>query len=214
MQHGGLPFLSAYATTPAYHAPMLSNGPPSVATMERFLARQIGADFSYPGQGCSLGHAPPPPGYRHDRANGLIGHGPEAFERARAAVAGWAMFDQPGVMVHPTSAALIAGSHVVVSGSVGPAWVTGACRIVETVDTERQFGFAYGTLSHVVHGEESFVVERRDDDSVWFTINVYSTPQRPYARLLAPYLRARQSRFRREAIARVAVASRRASALS
>jgi uncharacterized protein (UPF0548 family) len=51
------------------------------------------------------------------------------------------------------------------------------CRVVYVVDEPTRKGFAYGTLpGHPETGEEAFIVEYRDDDSVWLTIRAFSRP--------------------------------------
>lgn len=50
-------------------------------------------------------------------------------------------------------------------------------RVVYVVDEPLRKGFAYGTLpGHPERGEEAFIVEYRDDDSVWLTIRAFSRP--------------------------------------
>jgi len=50
-------------------------------------------------------------------------------------------------------------------------------RVVYVIDEPDRKGFAYGTLpGHPERGEESFVVERSPDDSVWLTIRAFSRP--------------------------------------
>jgi uncharacterized protein (UPF0548 family) len=50
-------------------------------------------------------------------------------------------------------------------------------RVVYVIDEPLRKGFAYGTLpGHPEIGEESFLVEYRDDDSVWLTIRAFSRP--------------------------------------
>jgi uncharacterized protein (UPF0548 family) len=57
-------------------------------------------------------------------------------------------------------------------------------------------GFAYGTLpGHPLSGEELFVVERRDDDSVWLTIRSISRPSAPVWWALLPLVRLVQAIF-------------------
>ncbi len=202
------------ASKPPTMPGMITQGPPPVASLERFLVSQIGSDFSYPRQGCSLGSVPAPAGYRHDRAQGLIGHGEMAFLRARRALQNWLMFDQPGVLVYPPESPVVPGCHVVVAGSVGPLWVTGACRIVDVIDEDARYGFAYGTLDHPVQGEELFLVTRRPDGSVWFNIDVYSRAQKWYVQAITPLFRSMQNRFRQQAIAAMALASRESSSVS
>lgn len=50
-------------------------------------------------------------------------------------------------------------------------------RVVYVVDEPLRKGFAYGTLpGHPERGEEAFIVEYRDDESVWLTIRAFSRP--------------------------------------
>jgi uncharacterized protein (UPF0548 family) len=50
-------------------------------------------------------------------------------------------------------------------------------RVVYLIDEPTRRGFAYGTLpGHPESGEEAFIVEQRDDDSVWLTIRAFSRP--------------------------------------
>ena len=62
-----------------------------------------------------------------------------------------------------------------------------------------RFGFAYGTLpGHIESGRELFLVEwNRADDSVWYSIDVFSRPAFWLIWLGYPYARWQQARFRR-----------------
>ena len=67
-------------------------------------------------------------------------------------------------------------------------------RVVYVVDEPRRRGFAYGTLpGHPERGEESFVVEHREDDSVWLTVRAFSRPAHPALWLGYPVLRIAQA---------------------
>lgn len=80
--------------------------------------------------------------------------------------------------------------------SVGPFRATAPVRVVYVVDEERRVGFGYGSLAgHPLSGEESFVVEHRDDDSVWIVVRAFSRPSRWYLRLAAPFPRLQQRRL-------------------
>ena len=60
---------------------------------------------------------------------------------------------------------------------VGPLGVPAPAEVVYVVDEPRRRGFAYGTLpGHPESGEEAFIIERRDDDSVWLVISAFSRP--------------------------------------
>lgn len=81
---------------------------------------------------------------------------------------------------------------------VGPFTATAPVRVVYVVDEERRVGFGYGSLAgHPLSGEESFVVEHRDDDSVWIVVRSFSRPSRWYLRPAAPLLRLQQRRLTR-----------------
>jgi uncharacterized protein (UPF0548 family) len=61
------------------------------------------------------------------------------------------------------------------------------CRVVYEVAEDRRIGFAYGTLrGHPERGEESFVIELLDDDSVRVQIVAFSQPARWFTRLAGP----------------------------
>jgi uncharacterized protein (UPF0548 family) len=63
------------------------------------------------------------------------------------------------------------------------------------VDDRDRFGFGYGTLpGHPECGEESFVVERNSDATV-FRITAFSRPADIVARVGAPVARRLQVRF-------------------
>lgn len=62
-------------------------------------------------------------------------------------------------------------------------------RVVYTVDEPARRGAAFGTLpGHALAGEELLQVERRSDDSVWFTVRIFSRPSGGIWRLARPVL--------------------------
>ena len=57
--------------------------------------------------------------------------------------------------------------------------VTVPCEIVYVLDEPNRAGFGYGTLpGHVQRGEEAFLVERDQQDRVWFRVTAFSRPAR------------------------------------
>jgi uncharacterized protein (UPF0548 family) len=65
--------------------------------------------------------------------------------------------------------------------------------VVYVVDEPERIGFAYGTTGHAPEsGEESFVLEHREDDSVWLTIRSALQPRGGVYRVLAPWVRRRR----------------------
>ena len=73
------------------------------------------------------------------------------------------------------------GTRVVAPGDTAVLGVglgiTFAVRVIYVVDEPHRRGFAYGTLAgHPERGEESWMVEIREDESVWMTVRAFSRP--------------------------------------
>lgn len=84
----------------------------------------------------------------------------------------------------------VEGGPVTVRLGLGPFGVDAPCVVVYTVDEPRRRGFAYGTLrGHPEIGEERFVVEHREDDTVVLTIRAFSRPARWWSRAAGPLAR-------------------------
>ncbi|MEU9984333.1 DUF1990 domain-containing protein [Streptomyces sp. NPDC050856] len=143
--------------------------------------------FSYPDVGATR-TGPLPAGYHHLRHEVRIGAGGDVFRAAGAAVTTWRTHRASGVRIQATSVRAEPGTGVEVVLGVGPLRVIGApCRVVWTVYEPERTGFAYGTLTgHPESGEESFVVDLREDGSVWFTVTAFSRPARWYTRVAGP----------------------------
>lgn len=78
---------------------------------------------------------------------------------------------------------------------LGRRRVRAPVRVVYVLDEPDRVGFAYGTLEgHPASGEESFVVEKRFDESVWLVIRVFSRPASRLYRWGVPFLRVLQRR--------------------
>lgn len=88
------------------------------------------------------------------------------------------------------------GMTAVLKVPFGPFKVSAPCRVVYVVDEPHRRGFAYGTLKgHPESGEEAFLVELRDDGTVWFIVRAFSRPSNGFFRLGYPVLRAAQSAY-------------------
>jgi hypothetical protein len=80
----------------------------------------------------------------------------------------------------------------------GPMHIGSPVRIVYVVDTPNRKGFAYGTLpGHPESGEESWMLDRSDDGSIWLTIRAFSRPSTPAWWLVYPVLRIMQDIYTR-----------------
>jgi uncharacterized protein (UPF0548 family) len=118
-----------------------------------------------------------PSGYRHLRRTVRIGNGLETFETSANALLGWQVQLRSGLRVASSSRRAEPGAVVRLGWGAGPLRLTAPCRVVYAVDAPRRQGFAYGTLpGHPESGEEAFVVERHDDETVTFTVTAFSRP--------------------------------------
>ncbi len=141
-----------------------------------------------------------PPNYNTDHNRIQIGNGPDAFEKAKAAIRSWKMFDLAWVKLCWPDSPIEVGRNVAVLVNHFGFYSLNACRIVylieETAEIHR-FGFAYGTLTeHGETGEERFSVEFRPETSeVWYDLYAFSKPSHPLAQLGYPISRMLQKRF-------------------
>jgi uncharacterized protein (UPF0548 family) len=125
-----------------------------------------------------------PAGYHHVRMEERIGDA-AAFDRASLGLRTWAAHEGAGLRIYPNSPVEPEATVIGVT-SIGPVQIMVPCRIVAVFKEPDVFGFAYGTLpGHPERGEESFVLERRDG-STYFTVQAFSKPVDPLARLSGP----------------------------
>ena len=69
-------------------------------------------------------------------------------------------------------------------------------RVVYVIDEQRRVGFAYGTLKgHPASGEEAFIVEHRDDGSVWLVLRGFMRPGSALFRIFSPVLNWQRGRY-------------------
>lgn len=117
-------------------------------------------------------------------------------------------FDADGAPIRPATVgaaeeALFTpeGDAIVRAGDTGllraPFWPREfPVRVVFVVDEPSRRGAAFGTLpGHPLAGEELFLVERADDDSVWLTVRIFSKPSGGAWKLVRPALRLVQAVF-------------------
>lgn len=129
------------------------------------------------------------PGWQRTRVSRVVGHGSRAFARARAGLLGWDVQRLAGVTVPPTTPPAAPGVRV--RQTVGPGGLLVAlCRVDEVVDQPRRAGFTYVALQpHPEEGEETFVLEHREDDAVVLTVTSRSRLAWAPARLVSPLAR-------------------------
>jgi uncharacterized protein (UPF0548 family) len=139
----------------------------------------------------------PPDGYRGLERTARTGTGAAHFSTAAEAVLAWGVQRNSGFGIRG-SQVVAEGSSVTLLIPFGPFRVPAAARVVYVVQEPRTVGFAYGTLpGHPENGEEAFIVEHRDDDSVWIVIRAFSRPANPLWWLVSPVLRLAQEFYTR-----------------
>ena len=159
---------------------------PTETEIAAFAQRQSAVSYSYPEVGATQGELPP--GYDIARAEFELGRGDADFRRAVEAMRGWKLYDDPAghIRLCTPKPAFGDGATLVLVGRHLGLWSLSACRVVYLIADARRFGFAYGTLEHVVRGEERFEIHWDDDDRVMFRLTAFSTPTQLLARLSGP----------------------------
>jgi uncharacterized protein (UPF0548 family) len=136
-----------------------------------------------------------PDRYHHLHRTLVVGSGHERFEAAAGTLLAWGMHRRAGVSVRASSPSVGEGAVAVLRLGWHVLGVSAPVRVVYVVDEDRRRGFAYGTLpGHPERGEESFVVEHLEDDTVRFAITAFSRPATLLTKLGGPVSRLVQSR--------------------
>ena len=145
--------------------------------------------LSYPADRRLLHDAPT--GFRHLERSRVLAR--QDFDSAADDLLNWRVHDWAGLRVQASDIPLRAGTVVLMRWGLGPLSVRIPCRVLEVVDEPGRRGFAYGTLpGHPETGEESFLLEGLDDDSIRFTIVAVSRPASALASIGGPATRAVQ----------------------
>ena len=172
---------------------------PSETDVARFIASQRDLPYTYAEVGAT--NATSPAGYNVDHNRIQLGSGEATFQRAVEALKKWRHFELGWVVIVPRGVRVEVGATVAVKARAFGTWSLNATRVVYTIEESRRFGFAYGTLpDHVERGEERFLVEWLEDDSVWYDILAFSRPRHPLVRLSAPLARRLQRQFARDSL--------------
>ncbi len=159
------------------------------------LGPMSSADFTYDHVGGTREPGFCPPGFHPMRVRTRLGEGEAVFRQAAQALLTWELHRELGVGVE--TAADRAAPDVDVTITLAGV-VKAPCRVVWTVEEHRRAGWAYGTLAgHPECGEESFVVDRTGDGTVWLTVEAFSRPARWYSRAGGPATRGLQHAYAR-----------------
>lgn len=134
----------------------------------------LAKSLTYPEVGESLS-AGTPDGYRHNEQCVRVGKGRETFDLAADAVMTWQIHRGAGLRVLASSEKVEEGAVAIVRLTVGPVKIDGANRVVAVLDEPDRRGFAYGTLEgHPEQGEQAFIVEIDDEETVLFTVRSFT----------------------------------------
>jgi uncharacterized protein (UPF0548 family) len=163
-----------------------------VTAMAAGLASQLrGAGLTYSEVGQAAGMLPP--GYHYQRRSVLAGSCPRAFTAAADALFSWRVHLRAGLRVSSSSALVGQDAAVMLSLGPPPLRIAAPCRLVYVVDEPDRRGLAFGTLpGHPESGEEAFLIQRRDNGEVIFTITAFSRPAVLLAKAAGPAGRAIQ----------------------
>jgi uncharacterized protein (UPF0548 family) len=147
--------------------------------------RLAGAELTYREVGATADNLPA--GYHQFTRSLPIGYGHQLFVAAGDAVRQWQVQLGAGLQVSASSPTAVAGTVLLLGLGIGSLRLRAPCRVVYAVDEPRRRGFAYGTLAgHPESGEEAFMIEHHDDDSVSFRITAFSRPATRLARIAGP----------------------------
>jgi uncharacterized protein (UPF0548 family) len=186
---------------------MLTFRRPSADRIRTFLEEQRPLPYTYEDVGASLLGSPD--GFDRDHNRQHLGHGKAAFDAGCAAIRAWTPFPRPLASTEPPGLPIEKDTMVGVLIRAFGLWWLNSARIVYIIDEPRRFGFAYGTLpGHAECGEERFLVEWLEDDSVWYDLAAFSKPRWWPAKIGKPLVRRLQFKFHRgsKAAMRAAVA--------
>jgi len=106
---------------------------------------------------------------------------PVLFDESGTPIEAAALADAEATYGADGASFLVPGDTATLTIGFAGMKVTAPVRVVYVIDEPTLKGFAYGTLEgHPENGEESFVVERTEDGSVWLTITAFSRPSAWY----------------------------------
>jgi uncharacterized protein (UPF0548 family) len=152
------------------------------------------AKVTYDAIGATRDPALAPAGFRRLERRARIGSGEERWRHATREVLGWGVKRRSGFRVRQIAARDDGRVHQGDTAMLGFGPLREPVRVVYVVDEPDRQGFGYGTLEgHPLRGEESFVVERRDDGAVWIVVRSFSRPSTRLWTLLGPLVRVAQA---------------------
>jgi len=173
---------------------------PTYSSLTPFLKHQAERNYNY--SATEGTKSPPVKGYDNDHSFIVLGDGEVVWEKAKAVLQSWQQFPSSWTKVEPNSTPLEKGKVVAVLFRLFGLWFINSARIVYTLNSDKQYGFAYGTLpGHVEKGEECFWIERDASGQVTYHIRAFSQPACWIVWLGYPIARYFQRRFVKQSLA-------------
>lgn len=175
---------------------------PTASEVSSVLEARRTASFTYDTLGMTASGIAPR-GYDLDAYGITLGRGEATFERARLACAAFGMYPEGWTRVSALSPVAPGMLFATVARHFG-FWSLHPCRVIDvfdtTTETERRWGFYFGTLpGHGERGEERFTISHDLRlDQVRYSVCAMSQPADLLTRLGYPIARALQRRFSRE----------------
>jgi uncharacterized protein (UPF0548 family) len=177
---------------------------PDEQTLKTFLDEQKRLEYSYSFVGATQPEKTQseknvsPPGFIKDHNRISLGTGEATFEKAKEAIKNWKAYALGWTKIYPNAHPEKDKTFCVVVNHFG-FYSLSSLRIVYIVDEPKRFAFAIGTLpGHVEKGEERFMVEWLENDSVYYDLLAFSKPQHALVYLGYPVARQLQKRFARD----------------
>lgn len=119
---------------------------------------------------------------------------PVTFDADGTPVAPATLAEGEDVFVDTGAQVVRPGDSAVLGIGSGPLGFRAPVRVVAVVDEPTLRGVVLGSLpGHPVSGEEAFLVEQREDGSVWLTVRAFSRPAHPALWAIYPLLRLTQA---------------------
>ena len=148
-----------------------------------------GSRLSYP-EVAATRCASLPDGYRLLEDHILVPGGRRRFDRIATVLMSWGVQLGAGLRMQVSDPQVRENAVLIATLRLGPLAIRTRCRVVYVIDDRQRVGFAYGTLpGHPERGEERFLVELVDDDTVRFGLRAFSRNASALARLGGPISR-------------------------
>ncbi|MEK6237844.1 MAG: DUF1990 domain-containing protein [Planctomycetales bacterium] len=173
---------------------------PSRDVLQPRLDAQRDEQLNYPEAGLTL--RTPPSRFSADRTEIELGSGDDVFRLAVEGLKSWRHFETGWTELCWDDVPVETGNDVGVLARVFGVWMLNFCRVVQVVETDDEFSFAYGALAeHAETGEDRFSVKRMPDGSTRYEIYAVSRPRQWLVWMGYPVTRVMQRRFRADSAA-------------